>query len=358
MKIDVTLAAEKKSRPAPKSKLGFGRIFTDHVFRADYSETLGWHGARVEPYHAFSLDPAAATLHYGQAIFEGLKAFRREGGGVRFFRPEAHARRMQKSAELVCMPPLPVETFLAGLHAVVRADEAWVPNEPGSSLYVRPTMIATEAFLGVRPAHEYVFFTILSPVDAYYAEGFSPLKIWVESELTRACPGGVGAAKTGANYVASLRAAEAAKKRGYAQVLWLDGATHSFVEEVGTMNLFVKIAGEVITPSLESGSILAGITRDSVLKILRDDLGVRATERRLPWDEIAAAGKNGTLEEVFGTGTAAVISPVGELGTATGAVRVGDGGVGPLSRKLYDIITGIQLGTASDTHGFMTDLAG
>jgi branched-chain amino acid aminotransferase len=342
-------------RALPQPPLGFGRHFSDHVFRMDYALASGWHSPRVEPNAPISLDLAASVLHYGQAIFEGLKAFRGADGVIRFFRPEAHALRFQHSARLICMPEVPVEAFVEGLHAVVRTDEAWVPSAAGSALYVRPTMVATEAFLGVRPAHEYVFFHLLSPVGAYYAEGFNPLKIWVETERTRACPGGIGTAKTGGNYAASLGAAEAAKKQGFAQVLWLDGARHEYLEEVGTMNLFVKIGGEVLTPSLDVGSILAGVTRDSILTLLRD-WGVPVSERRIAWRELVEAHDKGTLEEVFGTGTAAVISPVGELASAGGTLRAGDGGVGPLAKRLYDAIVGIQYGTAPDPHAWTTVL--
>jgi branched-chain amino acid aminotransferase len=252
------------------------------------------------------------------------------------------------------MPAVAADDFIEAVRAVVRVDDAWVPSVQGSSLYIRPTMIATEAFLGVRPSNEYLFYVILSPVDAYYAEGFNPLKIWVERERVRAPSGGVGTAKTGANYVASLYAAERAKKLGYAQVLWLDGAEHKYLEEVGTMNLFVQIGDEIITPALGS-SILRGVTRDSVLTLLRS-WGLNAVERKLSLDEIREAGRAGTLREIFGTGTAAVISPVGSLGTEDGPIVVRDGSVGPIARRLYDTISGIQFGTEPDPHEWMVDV--
>lgn len=352
MNIEVRKTTAPKQLPS--GKLGFGRLFTDHQFCMTYTAGQGWHSAHVEPYGSFSLDPAAAVLHYGQAIFEGLKAFRGKDGKVRLFRPRAHAERFARSAETVCMPAVAADDFIEAVRAVVRVDDAWVPTAQGSSLYIRPTMIATEAFLGVRPSNEYLFYVILSPVDAYYAEGFNPLKIWVERERVRAPSGGVGTAKTGANYVASLYAAERAKKLGYAQVLWLDGAEHKYLEEVGTMNLFVQIGDEIITPSLGT-SILRGVTRDSVLTLLRS-WGLNAVERRLSLDEIREASRAGTLREIFGTGTAAVISPVGSLGTEDGPIVVRDGSVGPIARRLYDTISGIQFGTEADPHEWMVDV--
>ena len=352
MEIEVHRTAQP--RALPSGKLGFGRIFSDHQFVMTYSAQKGWHNARVEPYGNFSLDPSAAVLHYGQAIFEGLKAFRGVDGKIRLFRPRVHAERFAHSADLVCMTPVPADDFLSAVKTVVNVDKEWVPSTPGSSLYIRPTAIATEGFLGVRPSQEYLFYVILSPVDAYYAEGFSPLKIWVERERVRAAPGGVGAAKTGANYVASLYAAERAKKLGYAQVLWLDAVERKYLEEVGTMNVFVQIGDEVITPSLGT-SVLKGVTRDSVLTLLRE-FGYNAVERRVSIDEIRDAAKKGTLREVFGTGTAAVISPVGELGTDDGPIVINDGQVGPLAKRLYDTITGIQFGSIADKHEWLHEL--
>jgi len=354
--LDIPVTRTTHPRSLPQGPLGFGQILSDHVFRMQYTEGKGWHSPRIEPYGVLTLEPAAAVFHYGQAIFEGLKAFRGRDGKIRFFRPEAHAKRFQRSAKLLCMPELPTEIFLESLHALVGVEKGWVPHQEGAALYVRPTLIATEPFLGVRPAHEYLFFHLLSPVGAYYAEGFNPLKIWVERERTRACPGGIGAAKAGGNYAASLGAAENAKKRGYAQVLWLDGAKHEYLEEVGTMNLMVKIAGKVITPGLQDGSILGGITRDSILTLLRD-WNVPVEERRLAWSEVQDAAANGTLEEVFGTGTAAVISPVGELGSDRETIRVGDGTVGPLSKRLFQALQDIHYGGA-DPHGWTVPLRG
>lgn len=345
--------AERKARP-PEHDLGFGRFFTDHLFAADW-DGRGWTDARVVPYGPIALDPAAAVLHYGQEIFEGMKAFRGVDGKVRLFRPFDHARRFMRSAELVSMPAYPPEAFVAGVAAVVRADRDWVPSKAETSLYIRPTMIATEPFLGVRVSERHLCYVVLSPAGGYYGPaGLVPLKLWVERHYTRAAQGGLGAAKTGANYVASLRAASEAKARGYAQVLWLDAREHRWVEEAGTMNVFVRLGDTLVTPPLE-GTILAGITRDSVLAIARG-WGLAVEERPIAIDEIVAAGRTGTLQEVFGTGTAAVIAPVGELGLGDARVKVGTGGVGELSRRLYDEILGIQTGRLPDTRGWLVDL--
>jgi branched-chain amino acid aminotransferase len=349
--VDVTLVPTP--RACPPGKLGFGRVFSDHVFQMDWNGE-SWGGARIVPWTQLALEPSAAVLHYAQSIFEGLKAFRGSDGKLRTFRPERHAARFSRSAERICMPTLPVEHFIAAVDKLVRVDQAWVPSAPGASLYIRPTMIATEGFLGVRPAQTYTFFVIVGPVDAYYAEGFAPVRIWVEQTQVRAAPGGLGEAKTGANYAASLQAAELAKKKGYAQVLWLDAVERRFVEEVGTMNFFVRIGDEVITPPLE-GTILPGVTRESVITLLRAR-GITVTERRIAIDEIREAQRAGTLREVFGTGTAAVVSPVGVLGFAEGDLVVADGQPGELARTLHDEVVAIQRGDAPDRFGWMHDV--
>lgn len=351
--IAVRRAEALRARPSEDS-LGFGRHFTDHMFRMDYTPAEGWHGSRVEPYAPLAVDPAAGVFHYGQAIFEGLKVFRGVDGVVRAFRIDDHCRRFAASASAICIPPADPALVREGIAAVVREDLEWVPRAPGTSLYVRPTIVATEGFLGVRPASEYACFVILTPVGGYFAAGVAPVSIWVEERRVRAAPGGVGAAKTGANYAASLAAAAEARGRGYPQVLWLDAREHRWVEEVGTMNLFVRIGDEVVTPPL-SDTLLAGITRDSVLAVLRD-WGVPVSERPLSTDELREAHRRGELREAFGTGTAAVISPVGAFGFADGALAVGDGEVGELSRRLYDAITGIQSGTVPDRFGWMTPI--
>jgi branched-chain amino acid aminotransferase len=341
-------------RAMPSGELGFGRHFTDHMFVADWTTPDGWHSPRVVPYGAFSIDPAAAVLHYGQALFDGFKAFRGADDRVRGFRLDRHAGRMAEGCERMCMPMLDPALILDGVHALVSADASWVPKAP-SSLYLRPTLIATEDFLGVRPAERYSFFIIASPVGNYYASGTAPVRLWVERTEVRAARGGLGAVKAGANYAASLHAGALAKRRGYAQVLWLDAQEHRWVEEAGTMNVWIHLGDEIITPPLD-GSILAGVTRDSVRTLL-SDWGLRPVERRVSIDEIVEAGDRGTLHEMFGCGTAAVISPIGELGFEDRKLMIKGGAIGPLARRLYDEITGVQYGTRPDRHGWMTQLS-
>src|SRR3990167_6753282 len=343
------------SRPKPKdSELGFGQIFTDHMFVADFQEEKGWYDPRVEPYGPIPLDPAAAVLHYAQAIFDGLKAFRGADGKVRLFRPQKHVQRMNHSAAQMCIPPLDPEMALRSLVTLVGIERDWVPKTVGTSLYVRPTIIASEAFLGVRPAKSYIYFVILSPVGAYYPEGMAPVKIRVEEKYVRAVEGGLGGAKTGANYAASLMAADEAKRAGFTQVLYLDGVHRKYIDEVGTMNIMVKIGDEVITPPL-TGTVLPGVTRDSVLTLLRN-WGLRASERQVGIDEVMAAHRAGTLTEVWGTGTAAVISPVGELAYKGEKMVINGGKIGPLTQRLYDAIVGIQYGQAPDPHGWTVEV--
>ncbi|MFO0617036.1 MAG: branched-chain amino acid aminotransferase [Polyangiaceae bacterium] len=354
MAISITLTSSKRALPDP-SDLGFGKHFSDHMFTMAYdADRGGWQDGAVVPYAPFQLDPAAGALHYGQTMFEGLKAFRQPDGAIALFRPRKHAERMQKGAARLCMPGPEVDAFLAGVRALVQTDAAWVPSAPSTSLYIRPTLIATEAFLGVRPSNQYMFFVITSPVGSYYGGGLRPVKIWVELEQTRAAKGGIGAAKAAANYVASLQAAVRAKKAGYEQVLWLDSTKHEYVEEVGTMNFMVVIGDELVTPPL-SDSILAGVTRDSVLTIA-PELGLKAVERPLALAEIVAAQKSGQLREVFGCGSAAVVSPVGELALGQEKLKVGNGETGPIAKALHDTITGIQRGTTPDKHGWLERL--
>lgn len=341
----------RKRKPADESTLGFGRIFSDHMFLAEYDEGRGWHDARIVPYGPLPLDPAAMTLHYGQEIFEGLKAYRGKGGAVCLFRPSANFERMNRSAERLCMPALPVGDALRALEALIRIDGDWIPARRGTSLYVRPVMIATEPGLGVRPAGRYLFFIIAGPVGNYYPRGFEPVRILVEEDTVRAARGGLGEAKTGANYAASLLAAKAAKAKGYDQVLWLDAARRSEVEEVGTMNIFFVIGDRVVTPPL-GGSILPGVTRDSALRILRD-WGLAVEERPVEIGEVIRSAEKGTLREAFGTGTAAVISPVGVLCYRGKEHIVGGGRVGEIAVKLYDEITGIQYGEVADRYGWV-----
>jgi len=351
--IRITKAPTLKKKPK-NSELGFGIIFTDHMFVANFQEEKGWYDPRVEPYAPIPLDPAAAVLHYAQAVFDGLKAFRGVDGKLRLFRPQKHVERLNNSARRMCIPPLDPELALQSIVTVVRTDGEWVPRMLGTSLYIRPTIIASEAFLGVRPARSYIYFVILSPVGAYYPEGMAPVKIRVEERYVRAVEGGLGGAKTGANYAASLMAGEDAKHQGFTQVLWLDGVHRRYIDEVGTMNIMVKIGDEVITPPL-TGTVLPGVTRDSVLTLLRD-WGLRASERQVGIDEVMAAHRAGTLTEVWGTGTAAVISPVGELAYKGEKMVINGGKIGPLTQRLYDAIVGIQYGQAPDPHGWTVEV--
>jgi branched-chain amino acid aminotransferase len=353
LKIDVSQT--KSPRPRPDAKgLGFGRVFTDHMFVMEFTEERGWHDARVVPYAPLPLEPGAAVLHYAQAVFEGLKAFRTRSGRLALFRPDRNCQRMVDGAARLCMPELDPAQLLEAILALVRVDGDWTPSEPGTALYIRPTLIASEPFLGVRPANRYTFFIILSPVGAYYPEGINPVKIWVERRYVRAAHGGLGDAKAGANYAASLLAAREAQARGYSQVLWLDAKEHRYCEEMGVMNLFVRIGEEVVTPPLE-GTILPGITRDAVLTLL-SDWGTPASERQLTVEELVEAHRGGRLAEVFGCGTAAVISPVGELGIDGERLVVNQGRIGALAQRLYDAITDIQYGAAPDPHGWMLEL--
>jgi branched-chain amino acid aminotransferase len=340
-------------KPIP-ADVKFGTLFTDHMVSARFDVESGWSAPELSAYQKISLDPSASVLHYGQAIFEGLKAFETADGGIALFRPDRHAKRFQASAERTCMPAVPAELFLECVQKLVRADEGFVPDLPDASLYVRPALIATEPFVGVRPARQYLFFVIACPVGPYYAEGFKPIRIWVEEEFVRAAPGGLGSAKVGANYVASLYAAEKAKDAGYAQVLWTDAVHHKYLEEVGTMNVFVRIGDQVITPPA-GGTTLAGVTRDSVLTLLRQ-WNVDVQERQIAIDELVAAGRRGELREMFGTGTAAVISPVGTLGFRGETLQIGNAGTGEpgeMSQRLFRALRDIQRGTAADPHGWL-----
>ncbi len=349
--ITITRTSTPKQKPPMDDTLGFGRFFSDHMFVMDWSSERGWADARVTPYASFSMDPAAGVFHYGQAMFEGLKAFKRTDGSLWLFRPEMHARRMVDGAHRLCMPPVPEDDLLKGARALLRTDSDWVPSKNGTALYLRPTLIATEAFLGVRPANRYLFFIIGSPVGSYYGKGLKPVRIWVETEQVRAARGGLGGIKAGANYAASLFAAMRAKKDGYDQVLWLDAKNHELIEEVGTMNLFVLIGNTLITPPL-TDSILAGVTRDSVLTLAKKK-GLTVEERPISMTELKAANKAGTLKEVFGSGTAAVISPVGDLSTVSEHIVINGGEPGPVGLELYEEITGIQRGTHADPFGWM-----
>ena len=348
--IKITKTTNPQPKPAKGQKLGFGKIFTDHMFVMNYTEGKGWHDPRIEPFHKISLSPAAMVYHYGQEMFEGLKAYKGENGDVFLFRPDMNAKRTNATNDRLVIPQIPEEDFVQAVSAVVDVDRDWVPTEPGTSLYIRPFIIATDEFLGVAPSKTYLFMVILSPSGAYYESGLAPVGIWIEDEYVRAVRGGIGFAKTGGNYAASLIAQQKAHDAGYSQVLWLDGVERKYIEEVGAMNIFFKIAGKVVTPSL-NGSILPGITRNSVLQLCRD-WGYEVEERKISADELLEAQRNGTLEECFGTGTAAVISPVGKLRYVDEVMTINGGDIGPLSQKLYDTITGIQTGRLPDEKGW------
>jgi branched-chain amino acid aminotransferase len=348
------IAINITDHPKPKidqSKLGFGIHFTDHMFNMDYTSDLGWHNPRIEPYAPFVLDPATMVLHYGQGIFEGMKAYRTGSSDVQLFRPRDNFTRLNYSARKLCMPEIDVDLSLKALKDLLGVEKDWVPSAPGTSLYIRPTMIATDPFLGVRASYSYRFYIILSPVGAYYAEGFNPIKIQVTREHVRAVRGGVGDTKTMGNYAASLLAGQKAAEAGYTQVLWLDGVEQKYVEEVGSMNIFFVINNELITPEL-SGSILPGITRDSVLA-LAGQWGMTVREQKIAIDDVLEAHRAGTLTEVFGSGTAAVISPVGELKYEDNILAIGDGSVGPMAQKFFDAMTDIQYGRAEDVLGWI-----
>lgn len=351
MEIKIIEAAphERKPRPEP-DKLGFGKYFSDHMFTMKYKEGKGWYDPVIEPYHHLVLDPTAMCFHYGQEIFEGLKAYRGGADEIYLFRPLENIRRMNLSAARLCMAQIDEEIFFEALKKLITIDSSWVPKEKGSSLYIRPTLIATEAALGVHPSDEYLFFIITGPVAAYYAQGFSPTKIYVSSEYVRAAPGGTGAVKAAGNYAASLYATSIAVDMGYTQVLWLDARENKYVEEVGTSNIFFLIGDELITPPL-GGTILPGVTRDSVIR-LATHLGVNVVQRPLAIDEVIRAMEAGNLKESFASGTAAVISPVGHIFYRGKEYAINGGKTGELSQKLFNEILQIQYGIKEDPFGW------
>lgn len=335
----------------PDEELGFGTVFTDHMLRIEWDQGKGWHSDRIVPYGPIPLDPAASALHYGQLLFEGVKAYANKDGIARLYRPRAHADRLNVSARKLCMPELDPARLVDGIKELLKVDIGWLPKSPGTSMYVRPFMVATEPFLGVRPSKQYLMLVILSPVGAYFKGPARPLRLWVESQKARAAHGGIGASKAAANYVASLLAAEEAKANGYDQVLWLDGARHEDVEEVGTMNFMARIGDKVVTPALE-GSILPGVTRDSVLQLLRK-WSIPVEERKLPFAELEAAHAKGQLKELFGTGTASVVAPVGELATPKGVLKLPELGADAYGTRLKEAILAIQRGDALDEFGWL-----
>ena len=348
--IKVTHPAQNKPLPDPDT-LVFGKLFTDHMFLMDYHTGQGWHDPRIVPYGPLSLEPSCMVFHYAQEVFEGMKAYRTPEGKVQLFRPLENARRLNSSCDRLCIPQIPEEDFLQAVKALVREDAAWVPHKKGASLYIRPFVFATDASLGVHASHSYLFAIICCPVGAYYPEGINPVKIYVEDADVRAVRGGTGYTKCGGNYAASIRAGERAEEQGYSQVLWLDGVHRKYIEEVGAMNVLFKVNGKVITPAL-TGSVLPGITRKSCLDLLRS-WGVEVEERLITAQELFDAADAGQLEEAWGSGTAAVVSPIGELAMEGKKVLINHGQIGPLTQKLYDTLTGIQWGTQPDPYGWI-----
>lgn len=355
MEIKLTQNTSPSPKPDP-DKLGFGKLFTDHMFICDYSTSKGWHNARVEPFRNLSLSPACAVFHYAQAMFEGLKAYKTKDGRVLLFRPDKNIERLNNTNERMCIPKIDPGFALEAIKTIVRVDCGWIPSAPGTSLYIRPFIIATDPFLGVHPSNNYMFIIILSPSGNYYAAGLDPVKIVVEDEYVRAVRGGTGYAKVGGNYAASLIGQKKAEENGFAQVLWLDGIHHKYIDEVGAMNVFFKIDGEIITPALE-GSILPGVTRGSVIELLTGK-GYKVTERRISIDEVYAAANDGRLDEMFGTGTAAVISPVGELAWGDKKMKINGFKIGPVASFLYKELTDIQWGRVDDVNGWTVEVCG
>lgn len=350
-KITITKTTTPKEK-VPSDKLGFGKVFSDHMFLMNYDEGEGWHSPRVVPYGPIELMPCANVLHYAQEIFEGLKAYRTADGTVQLFRPTENIKRMNNSALRMCIPPVPEDIYLEALKTLVTVDESWVPHEFGTSLYLRPFIIATDAQLGVHAGHHYLFCIIASPSGSYYAAGINPVRIMIESRDVRAVRGGTGYAKCGGNYAASMRAGEEAEKKGFAQVLWLDGVHMKYIEEVGAMNVMFKINGKVVTPDISGGTVLPGITRKSCIQVLKD-WGYDVEERNISVDELVEAAESGALEEAWGCGTAAVVSPMGVLAYKDVEHVINNNEIGPLTQRLYDELTGIQWGKVPDTRGWI-----
>ena len=354
MNIRIEKTKNPKKKPNENEEIEFGSVFTDHMFIMDYNSEKGWNNPRIIEYQPIVLDPSALVFHYGQSMFEGMKAYKTDDDRTLLFRPMKNIERANNSNRRICMPEIPEEDFLQAIEELVRIDEEWIPKKKGSSLYIRPFVIATEPSLNVKPSSEYKFIIILSPVGAYYKEGLNPVKIWIEDEYVRAVRGGIGEAKTGRNYAASMLSQEKAHEAGYSQVLWLDGIEHKYIEEVGAMNIFFKINGKIVTPML-NGSILPGVTRASVIELCKS-WGYDVEERKISVDELYDAANNGKLEEVFGSGTAAVISPVGTLKFGEKVFEINGGRIGEVSQKVYDTITGIQTGKIEDSFGWTIEV--
>lgn len=350
MEIKIQKTTAPKQKP-DQTKLGFGNYYTDHMFIMNYDEGQGWHDPRIVPYAPFEIDPASMVLHYAQEVFEGLKAYRTAEGKIQLFRPEKNMARLNVSCDRLCIPKIDEEFAIKAIKTLVKVDEDWIPTAEGTSLYIRPYVFANDVHIGVHPAKHLIFAIILSPVGAYYPHGIEPVKIFVEQKYVRAVVGGTGFTKAGANYAISLKGQEEAEKDGYIQTLWLDGVEKKYIEEVGSMNVFFILGDEVVTPALV-GSILGGITRMSIVELLRSK-GYTVNERRLSIDELVQAYKDGKLKEAFGTGTAAVISPIGRLKYGDLEMTVNDGKIGEVSQMLYDTLTGIQWGRIPDTMGWI-----
>ena len=352
--ITIERTQHPKQKPTDQTRLGFGNYYTDHMFLMNYDEGKGWHDPRIVPYGPIELDPAAMCLHYGQEVFEGLKAYRTEDGRILLFRPDRNMARLNSSNERLCIPAIDEAFAVEAIKKLVSVDQDWIPTAEGTSLYIRPFIFATEAQVGVHPAQELLFAIILSPVGAYYPEGLNPVKIYVEDKYVRAVRGGMGYTKTGGNYAASLKAQDEAEKVGYTQVLWLYGVERKYIEEVGTMNVFFVIDDEIVTPELQ-GSILPGVTRMSCIELLKKQ-GYKVSERRLSIEEVAEAADAGKLKEAFGSGTAAVISPIGELKWDEKVMTINNGEIGTISQHLYDTLTGIQWGKLPDPYGWTVEV--
>ena len=353
--MNITITKNPNPAPlTPEDKLGFGRVFSDHMFMMDWEAGRGWYDARIIPFGRIDLHPASTVLHYGAEIFEGLKAYRRADGGLQLFRPMENIRRLNNSAVRMALPVIDEDELFEILTTFVKLEERWVPHTFGTSLYLRPFLYGNDEHLGVHAVHRATFVLIASPSGSYYKEGINPVSIMIESEDVRAVRGGTGFAKCGGNYAASTRAGERAASMGYSQVLWLDGVERKYIEEVGAMNVMFRIGDEIITPML-TGSILPGITRKSCIEVLRKQ-GYKVTERLLSVDELVAALEDGSLKEAWGCGTAAVVSPIGKLAYGDKVYTVSEGKIGEVTQKLYDILTGIQWGKTDDPYGWVVKL--
>ncbi len=351
MDIKITKTTASRPRPDPNN-IPFGTYFSDHMFLMNYDRENGWHDPRIVPYGPLTLEPSAMVLHYAQEVFEGMKAYRTADGHIQLFRPLENIRRMARSCEKLCVPPIPEEDYLQAIKALVEVDSDWVPAAPDTSLYIRPYVIATDPKLGVHASYTYIFGIITCPVGSYYPEGINPVRIAIESREVRAVRGGTGFAKCGGNYAASLHASEQAEKNGFSQVLWLDGVEQKYIEEVGSMNVMFKLNGKIVTPSLDSGSVLPGVTRKSCIQLLKE-WGYEVEERNISIDELIAAAGSGALEEAWGSGTAAVVSPIGEIFYQGHDYTINGFAIGPVTQKLYDTLTGIQWGKTPDPYGWI-----